>query len=185
LQYIEFDDDYVFLCGPEQMHVYSRRTALKLVSFPPLPYDQTAGDRQLGAAAFAIDLEAESRRLPLSESRRRPQGVVFGDQERVEALVGRVEARGSWYGVEDAAVARGSERGLDNREETCWTGNGFDRVMEELHARRGGSRRRRRRTEGFKLDFCAYVEFLSLHHALHSITLRQLAGSPLASPLTS
>ncbi|WVF65873.1 hypothetical protein IAT40_000610 [Kwoniella sp. CBS 6097] len=33
--YIEFDDDYLFICGNTQVHIYSRLTKRKIISFPP------------------------------------------------------------------------------------------------------------------------------------------------------
>jgi len=43
LKYIEFDDEYVFLCSVEQMHVYSRKTKARVMAFPPVgSFDTTS-----------------------------------------------------------------------------------------------------------------------------------------------
>ncbi|KAK4690075.1 hypothetical protein P7C73_g33, partial [Tremellales sp. Uapishka_1] len=34
-QYVELDDDYVFVCHPRTINIYSRRTLAKVLSFPP------------------------------------------------------------------------------------------------------------------------------------------------------
>lgn len=34
-QYIEFDEEYVFICSHTQVHVYSRSTQNKVISLPP------------------------------------------------------------------------------------------------------------------------------------------------------
>ncbi|OCF40071.1 hypothetical protein I317_06146 [Kwoniella heveanensis CBS 569] len=35
VSYIEFDDDYLFICGNTQVHIHSRLTRRKILSFPP------------------------------------------------------------------------------------------------------------------------------------------------------
>lgn len=60
-QYIEFDDDYVFICGPVAMHVYSRQTK-QLLNFFPTSYLHDL-DAQV-QAVYELPESNEVRRLP-------------------------------------------------------------------------------------------------------------------------
>ena len=54
-QYVEFDEDYVFLCSPSQMHVFSRTSKAKVISFPPNPTDIY----NCASVAFALDVKSD------------------------------------------------------------------------------------------------------------------------------
>ncbi|ADV25222.1 hypothetical protein I305_05875 [Cryptococcus gattii E566] len=61
ISYIEFDDDYVFICGPVAMHVYSRQTK-QLLNFFPTSYLHDL-DAQV-QAVYELPESNEVRRLP-------------------------------------------------------------------------------------------------------------------------
>ncbi|ORX34848.1 hypothetical protein BD324DRAFT_635358 [Kockovaella imperatae] len=51
VQYVEFDEEYIFVCSLLQMHIYSRRTRTHILSFPPDPENIYTTASQ----AFALD----------------------------------------------------------------------------------------------------------------------------------
>ncbi|WWD16419.1 hypothetical protein CI109_100845 [Kwoniella shandongensis] len=53
--YIEFDDDYIFLCGAKQVHVISRRTKTRILSFP----EDRPVHRDLGSALYPLEVPAD------------------------------------------------------------------------------------------------------------------------------
>ncbi|KIR27061.1 hypothetical protein I309_04003 [Cryptococcus deuterogattii LA55] len=61
ISYIEFDDEYVFICGPVAMHVYSRQTK-QLLNFFPTSYLHDL-DAQV-QAVYELPESNEVRRLP-------------------------------------------------------------------------------------------------------------------------
>jgi hypothetical protein len=107
-QYIEFDDDFVFLCARSQMHIYSRHQRTKLVSFPPplpapsiLPSrdEHERPDLAIASAAFTFDLENDVQLVPRSHV---DDGIdpptLYGPPRLDPALVARAESRPSWRG---------------------------------------------------------------------------------------
>ncbi|KAK8861662.1 hypothetical protein IAR55_002485 [Kwoniella newhampshirensis] len=76
--YIEFDDDFVFLCGATQLHVISRRSKNRIASFP----SDHPTNRDLGDAVYVVH----------------PQ-LAFIPERRAFAnasLIGRASVEGRW-----------------------------------------------------------------------------------------
>jgi hypothetical protein len=85
-QYVEFDDEYVFLCFSAQVHIFSRKTRQRVASFPPLANSHNA----IGVSFQFIEFEPiprSDRDPPLSKPdfQRTPMGE----------WIGRVVSRGS------------------------------------------------------------------------------------------
>ncbi|BEI86053.1 hypothetical protein CcaverHIS002_0603400 [Cutaneotrichosporon cavernicola] len=58
--YIELDDDYVFVCDDRQMHVYVRETRAHIVSFPPL----RAPPRNIASLGFPLSITDDFKAIP-------------------------------------------------------------------------------------------------------------------------
>lgn len=105
-QYIELDDNHVFVCHGRQMHVYSRATGLQVVSFPQVGVPA----RDAAAVAFPLRIAEDFKAIPDEERHRENPDMVYGCG--VPALIGRANVVGAVRGEPgfDAAVALGIAR---------------------------------------------------------------------------
>lgn len=93
-QYLEFDDDHIFLCGKSQLHIFSRRTKQRILAFPPIPCPL----KSLCATAYYIDLDDDDVTAPLSPARATsgttPHSSLPDKQPSAVSIIGRAETRG-------------------------------------------------------------------------------------------
>ena len=96
VQYVEFDEEHVFICSMLQVQVYSRRTRSHLVSFPPNPEDIY----ESASTVFALDMLNDVEAVPRAA--------------RDSVPVGRAELKGVSKGDGDwkRMMERGTEGGL-------------------------------------------------------------------------
>ncbi|KAL1410723.1 hypothetical protein Q8F55_001665 [Vanrija albida] len=106
VNYIELDDHHIFVCHGRQMHVYSRATGTRVVSFPQLG---TAA-RDAATVAFPLSIKNDFKAIPDEERHRDAPDVIPG--EGVPALIGRANVVGAVRGEPgfDGAIANGIAR---------------------------------------------------------------------------
>lgn len=98
---MEFDEDYVFVCGVEQLHVYSRQTRLRVLSWPP--NNVTLADWIACAFIFDLRLAANQAISALSDDGN-PAHVPPGMNGKAAhedvrtAWLDRMDEEGRWRG---------------------------------------------------------------------------------------
>ncbi|GMK59875.1 hypothetical protein CspeluHIS016_0900920 [Cutaneotrichosporon spelunceum] len=106
--YIELDDDFVFVCDDWQMHVYARETRAHIVSFPPLH----AAPRNIARLGFPLSITEDFKAIPDAErlpgaapvGRALARGILSTEAafvnviERTVAMIAGQESVGTNYG---------------------------------------------------------------------------------------
>lgn len=110
-QYIEFDEEYIFICSIAQIHVYSRSTQTKVISFPGK--SDTSNELSLNSEtpwslSFSFDLVNNVENLPRQPVK---QGEPDVEPEYYENWMGKLRGVEDYPGMQEGRAGNAGSPG--------------------------------------------------------------------------